>query len=122
MMPVRKIPLLFRGVSDAFQIRHFAVDGAVEACGLAGFVNFYGCYPVDHPQHPVSKYKRPNRGQQHRAHLNQKEMRVTTEQSIRTCRIEECGGKNAAEDDADKAADTVDAPDIESVVPAEFVL
>ena len=64
------------------------MDRHIESLRLSGFIDFHFGDPVYQPEHAVSKDERPDRRENYRAELDQKEMLVAAEQAIHTGRIE----------------------------------
>ena len=60
--------------SNAFEVCRFAVDRHIESRSLSGFINFDCSYPIDYPEHAVSKNERPQRREPDRAELDEEEM------------------------------------------------
>lgn len=60
--------------SNAFEVRRFTVNRRVESRSLSGFINFHRSYPIDYPEHSVSKHESPQRREPDRPELDEEEM------------------------------------------------
>jgi len=98
----------------------FAVERLVEANLLGLLTDFHWGEGVNDPQHGVGERECPDRRERHCCHLLQEEHRIAVEQSVGAFGIEFLGGEDAQHDDAEEAADAVDSPNVEGVVPVQL--
>src|ERR1700694_4737661 len=108
--------------SNRFDIGRLAVERRVQALALAGRPDLDRRHPFDQPEHSVGEDERPDRRDQDGSKLHEEEVWIAAQETADPRRIESFGREDAAEDDAQEAADAVDAPDVERVVPAEAIL
>src|ERR1022692_2297832 len=97
------------------------MQGPVEALDFISISNLHRRDPVDQPEHSVREDESPRRGDGYGRNLHQKEVRVSAQEAVDAGRIERRRGEDAAKDDAEEAAYSVNAPDVERVVPLQLV-
>ena len=79
--------------------------------------------PVDQPEHPVREDEGVAGERRDRDELlAEKSRAAAVEEAVRAGGVDRRRGEDAEQNDPEEAADAVDAPDVERVVPAEPVL
>src|ERR1019366_6932658 len=73
-------------------------------------------------EHAVGEDECPRRGDRYGRQLHEEEVGVSAQEAVHAGWIERRRCEDAAEDDAEEAADSVNTPDVERVVPAKLVL
>src|SRR5438105_9600367 len=108
--------------SGPLEVGRLSVEGLIESFELIGLLDLHRRDAVDQPEHSVGEEECPCRGDGYGGELHEEEVRVAAQQAVHAGGIEGRRGEDAAEDDAEEAAHSVNAPDIERVVPLQTVL